>query len=89
MLEAGKLADIVLVDLDRPHTSPATNVVSNLVYAAHGGNVDTVLVGGRVLMRGGAVAHLDERAVLDGARSAAERVLAAVGHRWPRRWPHV
>lgn len=86
-LEPGKLADVVLVDLARPHTTPVLDPVSNLVYAANGGNVDTVIVAGRVLMRGGTLERVDERAILESAQSAAERIGAGIAGReraWPR-----
>jgi 5-methylthioadenosine/S-adenosylhomocysteine deaminase len=86
-LEPGKLADLVLVDLARPHSWPAPDPVSNLVYAAHGGNVDTVVVDGKVLLRGGAPVAADEPAILDEAAHAAElaaRLLPARTPRWPR-----
>jgi cytosine/adenosine deaminase-related metal-dependent hydrolase len=86
-LEAGKLADIVLVDLDRPHTTPVHDIVSNLVLAANGANVDTVIVGGRIVVRGGQIAGVDERAVLADARAAGERVRAQLGLRPVARWP--
>jgi len=85
-LEPGKRADIVLVDLARPHTWPVANPVSNLVYAAHGANVDTVMVDGRVLLRGGKLVHVDEAAILDEAAAAATRLDKLLPVRAPR-WP--
>ena len=85
-LEAGKRADIVLVDLARAHTWPVTNPVSNLVYAAHGADVDTVIVDGRVLLRAGELVGVDEGAILDEAARAASRLDAILPVR-PQRWP--
>jgi len=85
-LEAGKKADVVLIDLERAHTWPVTDAVSNLVYAAHGANVDTVIVDGRVLMRGGVLTKVDEAAVLRDAATAEARVAALLPER-PQRWP--
>jgi 5-methylthioadenosine/S-adenosylhomocysteine deaminase len=85
-LEAGKRADLVLVDLARPHSWPAPDPVSNLVYAAHGGNVDTVIVDGTVLLRDGAPVAVDARRILDDAAAAAARAAALVPARAPR-WP--
>jgi cytosine/adenosine deaminase-related metal-dependent hydrolase len=85
-LEPGKRADVVLVDLARAHSWPAPDPVSNLVYAAHGGNVDTVIVDGVVLLRGGAPVGLDEAEVLDDAARAGARVAALLPERTPR-WP--
>ncbi len=54
-IEAGKKADIVLLDLRKPNLIPTdeSNVISNIVYSANPGNVDTVMVGGRLLKQGG------------------------------------
>jgi len=85
-LEPGKRADIVLVDLGRAHTWPATDPIANLVYAAHGGDVDTVIVDGRILLRDGEFVDLDEEEILAEAARAAVEVAALVPHRTPR-WP--
>jgi len=84
-LEPGKRADLILVDLARAHTWPVADPIANLVYAAHGGNVDTVIVDGRVLLRDGGLAAVDEAAILaDAARAATEaaRVLPVRARRW-------
>jgi len=85
-LEPGKRADVVLVDLARAHTWPVADPVSNLVYAANGADVDTVIVDGRVLLRGGELVHIDEAAILDEAAAAAARLDVLLPPR-PRRWP--
>src|SRR5947209_16841500 len=53
-VEAGKLADLTVLDLDRLHLTPRPDVVSTLVYAAEARDVRTVLIGGRVVLRAGA-----------------------------------
>jgi cytosine/adenosine deaminase-related metal-dependent hydrolase len=73
-LEPGKLADLVLVDLAMPNTTPVLDPVSNVVFAAHPGNVDSVIIDGRVLMRGRTIQQLDERAILVEAQRTAERL---------------
>ncbi len=55
------------------------DAVSHLVYAAHGEDVRTVMVNGRVLMRDRKMLTLDEPAVLAEARKFAEAVRTAVG----------
>ena len=50
-LTPGALADIVLVNLQRAHISPVYSPQSALVYNANGNDVDTVIVGGEVLVR--------------------------------------
>ncbi|MCB1247642.1 MAG: amidohydrolase family protein, partial [Acidimicrobiia bacterium] len=52
-LEPGKEADIVVVDTDRPHLSPLSHPVHQVVYFATGADVSTVVVGGEVLLDDG------------------------------------
>jgi len=49
-IEVGKVADAMLIDLDRPELTADYNLISNLVYSAHPEAVDTVICDGNVLM---------------------------------------
>jgi 5-methylthioadenosine/S-adenosylhomocysteine deaminase len=72
-LEVGKKADIILVDLSKPHLRPLHDVYATLVYSARGADVDTVIVDGKVLMENRRVKTLDEETVMEKAeRSAAD-----------------
>jgi 5-methylthioadenosine/S-adenosylhomocysteine deaminase len=75
----GKLADLTLVDLRRFHLQPATpeTVETNLVHAARGGDVQTVIVGGEVVVEGGRLTRVDESAVLAVMRTTAAVLLEA------------
>ncbi|MGC8781599.1 MAG: amidohydrolase family protein [Anaerolineae bacterium] len=75
----GAKADIVLVDLNSPRMQPVWRAASALVYNANGGDVDTVIVDGRVLMQGKRVLCLDEAALLDECRRAARSLLKRAG----------
>jgi cytosine/adenosine deaminase-related metal-dependent hydrolase len=86
-LEAGKQADIILVDLDKPHTTPVYDPIANLVYAAHGGDVDTVIVAGKILMQGRQLVGIDEAAVLGEAQEAGEGLLRRAGMSVAPNWP--
>jgi cytosine/adenosine deaminase-related metal-dependent hydrolase len=86
-LEPGKRADVVLVDLRHAHTWPVHDPVSNLVYAAAGRDVDTVIIDGRVLVRGGEPVAVDVARVLDDAATASGRVAGLLPTRGLR-WPH-
>jgi 5-methylthioadenosine/S-adenosylhomocysteine deaminase len=74
-----------------PEWVPNFDAVANLVYSADGASVDTVLVEGEVLIRGGRLTNIDERALYAEARAVAERVVARAGLRSKRvdRWPLV
>ena len=82
-LEAGKQADLILVDLSALNLSPVLdapvrNIVPNLVYAASGHEVKTVMVAGRVLVRDGQVLTADEAAVRTQAQAQAEALAQRV-----------
>jgi len=77
-LEPGKLADIAVLDLDRPHLTPLfhlspNNVYSALVYAAKSEDVRHVMVDGRWLMRDRDVLSLDSEEILRNTREIAEQ----------------
>ncbi len=78
-LEVGKKADVVLVDLDTPFAMPVHRVASALVYNVNSGSVDTVIVDGKILMRGKEVLVVDEKALLVEARDACGRLFARAG----------
>ena len=77
-LEPGKLADLITVAMDGARETPMFNPISHLVYVSHGDDVQTVIVGGRVLMRDRQVRSLNTVEVLRDARAMAERVRVAV-----------
>ena len=70
----GALADLVLIDLDRPQFIPANNIISGLVYSSNGSEVDTVMVDGKVLMQGGELTTIDEARVFEECRKIALRL---------------
>ncbi|MBI3507798.1 MAG: amidohydrolase family protein [Proteobacteria bacterium] len=78
-LAPGKRADIVLVDLDKPHLAPATMPLYQLAYGATGQDVDTVLVDGEIVLENRRLAKVDEAAILARARIEAERMLERTG----------
>jgi 5-methylthioadenosine/S-adenosylhomocysteine deaminase len=61
------LADIILIDLDRPELCPGHNLVSDIVYAANSCCVDTVICDGQILMEGRKVPGED--AILEEAKA--------------------
>ncbi|HEX8146095.1 MAG TPA: 5'-deoxyadenosine deaminase [Pyrinomonadaceae bacterium] len=78
-LEAGKLADITVLELGRLHTTPRPEVVSTVVYAAEARDVRDVLIDGRVVLRDGQLQTLDEREVVAEAARQYELLAARSG----------
>ena len=75
-LEKGKKADVVLVDMKKPHLYPLNMPVDRITYFANGNDVDTVLVDGEIVMENRRATKVDEYAILEQAN---EQIEAAVG----------
>lgn len=93
-LEVGKKADVVLLDLRRPHLYPFNMPVFRLIYFANGNDVDTVIVDGRIAMQGRKAVLVDEDEILDEAQRETEAMLDRTGFRYmletPKMfWRHV
>ena len=73
-IEPGKLADLVVIDVRRPHLSPIYEPVSHVVYAAAGADVQHVLVGGRFLVRDRQLTTIDIEAVMTDVSAIAEEI---------------
>src|SRR5438874_6072676 len=80
-LEKGKRADLVVVDLDDLHQTPYYNIYSDLVYAAKAGDVRTVIVEGRVVMRDRRLLTLNEETIKADSRRYRERIIRSLGAR--------
>jgi 5-methylthioadenosine/S-adenosylhomocysteine deaminase len=85
-LEAGKRADLIVLDLDRIHNVPAfrhdaSGIYGQIVYASKSTDVVDVMCNGRWLMRDRALLTLDERELREAARGEASRVDAFLSSR--------
>ena len=75
VLAVGKKADVVAVDMDRPHLTPCIDPLSNLLYSAQAADVTMTMVDGRVLYEDGTFYTLDRERILFEARRAAARLM--------------
>ena len=80
-IEVGKRADVVLIDLKKPHLVPHRDIISSIVYSAMGSDVDTVMIGGRLLVRGGKALTLDEEKIMNEAERHQEELISRSGIR--------
>ncbi len=76
-LAPGNRADLIVVDLRRPHLAPALRVVSNFVHNGQAADVRDVMVDGRWVMRDRRVLTLDEAAIV----AEGDRIARAAWHR--------
>lgn len=58
-LEVGKQADLIVIDIEKPHLTPMYQPVSHMVYAARGSDVDTTIINGRIVMENRQLLSLD------------------------------
>lgn len=64
-LEVGKKADMIILDFEKPRLTPRHNLVSNIVYAAQGSDVETIIINGKVVMENRVVKGVNEKKVLE------------------------
>ena len=82
-LTPGKRADLIMVDTRAVNLAVLTEPAHLLVEAAQPANVDTVMIDGRILKRGGRLTSLDVGDVVDAAARASADVRRRSGWTWP------
>ncbi len=88
-IEVGKRADLVLYDLDTPEWRPLLNPLNNLVYAATGSSVRTVLIDGRPVLEDGQLTTIDERTLFDRVERLSREQIARAGLTVESAWPVI
>jgi 5-methylthioadenosine/S-adenosylhomocysteine deaminase len=83
-LTPGKQADIVMLRTDRLNVTPLNDPITAVVAGMDTGNVDTVLIAGRVMKRAGNLLHVDWPAVMRQADEARDHVIEKSGFRVPK-----
>ncbi len=78
-LKTGKKADLILIDLKKPHLTPLYNEYSHVVYAVKGDDVKTSIINGRVVMKDRKLLSLDEEEAMDRVNRIASRVRKSLG----------
>ncbi len=78
-LEVGKKADLALISLNEPNAVPVYDIYAQIAYSLKGSDVDSVVIGGRVVMRDHRLLTIDEPAVLEKAREYGKAVKASLG----------
>lgn len=78
-LEVGKKADLALISLDEPNALPMYDVYAQIAYSLKGSDVETVVIGGKVVMRDRKLLTLDEPKILERAREYGKSVKESLG----------
>jgi 5-methylthioadenosine/S-adenosylhomocysteine deaminase len=77
-LEVGKKADIILISLDEPNAVPMYDIYAQLAYALKASDVETVVIGGRIVMRNKKLLTLNESEILAKAREYKKKIAASL-----------
>ncbi len=73
-IEVGKKADLLVIDMFKPHLAPSGRVLSAWVHNGQPSDIESVMVNGRFVMRDHRVLTLDETALMEEAYAIGERV---------------
>ncbi len=82
-LTPGKRADLIMVDTRAVNLAVMTEPAHMLVEAAQPANVDTVIIDGRIVKRGGRLTNVDVGDVVDSAARALTGLRRRSGWSWP------
>lgn len=83
-LTPGKQADLIMLRTDRMNVTPLNDPVTAVVTGMDTSNVDTVIIAGRVMKRGGRLLHVDWPAVHRLVDESRDRVIERSGYRPPK-----
>ncbi len=76
VIAEGALADIILIDIMKPHYRPHHNVISSLVYCSRGADVESVMVNGELLVEGGELLGVDLEAICSDVELRSARIFS-------------
>ncbi len=69
----GKKADIIIVDLEKPHLQPVNDIYANMVYSANGHDVTTSIINGRIVMEDRKLIGIDKEKVCDRCKEIVKK----------------
>ncbi|HMH05599.1 MAG TPA: amidohydrolase family protein, partial [Terriglobales bacterium] len=78
-LETGKKADLVVIGLDEPNAVPMYDIYAQLAYALKGKDIESVVIGGRVVMRDRKLLTVNEGEAMAKAREYKKTIAASLG----------
>ena len=79
-LEAGKKADVIILDWNQPHLLPKVMPVHKVIYYAVGRDVKTVICNGKILMEDGIIKTVDEKALFQAVNEKMDHYLEKTGN---------
>lgn len=88
-LEAGKKADVIIINPDSPGMLPMHDPIANIVTAMHSSNIESTICNGKWLMKERKILTVDEDAILKEAKERAAAICKRAGIVLPHRFTYV
>jgi len=73
-IEVEKCADMIILDMKKPHLTPLYNYYSQIVYSASGSDVSTVIIDGKILMKERRLLNMDIYDIMERVRKIADAI---------------
>ena len=73
-IEEGKLADIIILNIDDAKIKPINNLISQLIYNVNGSNVETTIVNGKILMENKQMLNNREKEIYEECEKIIKRI---------------
>lgn len=74
-IETGKKADLIIIDLNKPHFYPMHDIVSAMAYSAQASDVETVIINGNIIMENYDIKTIDVEKVYENIEKSVSRLL--------------
>ena len=76
IIDVGKKADLIVIDLHKPSMRPINNITKNIVYSGGRDTVKMTMINGKILYENGEFKHLDQEKIYYNAQKATDRLKA-------------
>ena len=73
-IEVGKLADIIIIDIDDIKIKPVNNLLSEIVYNVKSNNVETTIINGQILMKNKTIINNIESRIVEQCNKIVNRI---------------
>ena len=73
-LEVGKKADVIIIDLNKPHLCPVHDIYSTLAYSVNGADVETTIIDGKVVMENRQIQNVNETEIMNECERVKRRL---------------
>lgn len=74
VIDVGKKADLIIIDMKRPNMQPVNNILKNIVYSGSKENIKMTMINGKILYRDGKFIETDVDTIYKNAQAVIDRI---------------